>query len=270
MSHAGLTFVVALTIPFTLTDLASRPTSTSVISTEQVASPTAALGVVGDLTIECPDELKVVCGESLDPANLGTPIVTGGCDEPVVTFEDVPIALTSCAAERFDSDIIRVWTATDSCGNSVSCTQTIHVLKRLIYLDIKTQSCPNPVNVNSGGTVSVSILGTADFDVTKISLTDLRFFSLHCEDGPVVPIAANYEDTGTPFTGGIGSCNCHTLGGDGILDLQLKFSKAALVDGLGLGTYPANSFVKLVMVGETSDGCGFIGIDCVRVQHTGN
>lgn len=43
-----------------------------------------------------------------------------------------------------------------------------------VPIDIKPQSCPNPINVKSRGVLPVAILGTAEFDVTTIDPASIR------------------------------------------------------------------------------------------------
>jgi hypothetical protein len=233
-------------------------------TTEPVLVPTsAALG--GGFALHCPDTAKLFCGDSTDPSNTGTATVTGSCDDhPVITYHDDDV-MTMCPADRFDHVIHRTWEAHDSCGNSATCVQKIDVLKKILYIDIHPTSCPNPLNTNGNGVIPAAILGTANFDVTEIDPTSIQIWGPHCDGGPVSPIQHNYEDVSTPYTG-TQQCGCNTLNGDGFTDLTLKFTKQAVVNGLHLSTYPHFSFVHLTIVGKLTDGCSFIGTDCVRVQ----
>ena len=255
--------------------LATLPSPLAAAELPNVCLPSAprpgprASFVVGGgstLSIECPPDTKFECDGSTDPSSTGFPTITGSCDpNPVVTFVDQILPVSTCPTNRFDQDIVRTWTVTDSCGGFATCTQAIHVIKQLGYLDIKPQSCPNPFNLGSGGVVQMSILGTADFDVHTIVPGSVRIWTLDCAGGPVTPSATGFEDTGTPFTGAA-SCGCHALGGDGRTDLRLKFDKAAMQSGLGLAGYPHMSFVKIFVTAELTNGCGFIASDCIRIQ----
>ena len=72
----------------------------------------------------CAADVTVECTDSTDPANTGMSTATDNCDPaPVVTFADVTMA-GACAQEY---TIARTWTATDACGNSSTCLQTITV-----------------------------------------------------------------------------------------------------------------------------------------------
>ena len=72
------------------------------------------VGVPADAQIECTDEIPA-------PADV-TAIDT--CDDNVKVHLDESIVNYNCAGNY---DIIRTWTATDDCDNSVSATQTIEV-----------------------------------------------------------------------------------------------------------------------------------------------
>jgi hypothetical protein len=61
-----------------------------------------------------------------------------------------------------------------------------------VPVDIKLQSCPNPLNVRSAGRLPVAILGTADFDVTTVDPASIRLLD-------VVPLRSAFEDVATPF-----------------------------------------------------------------------
>ena len=221
----------------------------------------------GALTITCPPVAKVFCGDSTDPEFTGVPTTSGECDpsQPAdLTFTD-SVMPHDCNAERFDSIIIRTWTATDSCGNSVSCDQRIDVVRQIWDFDIKAPSCPNPFPLGAGGLISMTIVGTADHDVTEIDPSSIEIWTEHCEEGPVTPIRFNYEDKATPFPGGT-ACDCHTLGADGHLDLNFHFRRSDVRNGLDLGSYPRGTFVKIFVSARLEDGCGILGMDCVRVQ----
>src|SRR5687767_123444 len=71
-------------------------------------------------TITCPADISIDCAEDSSPANTGTATASDNCGgTPVVTFSDGPV-IGACP-ESF----IRTWIATDECGNSATCAQTI-------------------------------------------------------------------------------------------------------------------------------------------------
>lgn len=82
---------------------------------------------VHDITapvITCPANLTISCSASSAPASTGVATAIDGCDtDPVITSSDV-ITSGSCAGNYI---IARTWKATDNCGNSAICIQTITV-----------------------------------------------------------------------------------------------------------------------------------------------
>ena len=115
----------------------------------------------------------------------------------------------------------------------------------LVPVDIKPQSCPNPLNVNDNGVLPVAILGTEDFDVTKVDPASVRLEE-------VAPLRWALEDVVTPFEPYTGKedCfeDCTTKGPDDFMDLTLKFSEQEVISALG----------------DVSDG------DCLVLHLTGN
>lgn len=74
--------------------------------------------------ISCPANVTIQCTASTLPANTGSATATDNCNgAPIVTFNDMTVA-GGCPQER---TINRTWTATDGCGNSSTCLQTIIV-----------------------------------------------------------------------------------------------------------------------------------------------
>jgi len=72
----------------------------------------------------CPAGTTLECDQSTDPDNTGIASATDNCDvAPVVTHNDV-ITPGSCPQSY---TIDRTWVATDACGNSSTCLQTIIV-----------------------------------------------------------------------------------------------------------------------------------------------
>ncbi len=130
-----------------------------------------------------------------------------------------------------------------------------------VPFDIKPTSCPNPLNVKSGGLLPVAILGTADFDVAQIDVGTVQL------EG-VDPIMSNNEDVATPFEpfSGKEDCNldCNTYGPDGFMDLTLQFDKRDIV--AALGEVEDGDCLVLFVTGDLLDGTPFIGEDVVLIK----
>ncbi|KPJ66746.1 MAG: hypothetical protein AMJ43_06965 [Coxiella sp. DG_40] len=122
-------------------------------------------------------------------------------------------------------------------------------------IDIKPQSCPNPLNVNSKGVLPVAILGSEDLDVTTIDVASILLAG-------VDSIRSNYEDVAAPVSNGE-ECECTTEGPDGYLDLTLKFETRQVVDALGEVT--DGDVLPLTLTGMLFDETAIEGVDCIVV-----
>ncbi|MDI6815655.1 MAG: hypothetical protein QME41_00485 [Actinomycetota bacterium] len=119
-----------------------------------------------------------------------------------------------------------------------------------VPVDIKPQSCPNPVNIKSKGVLPAAIIGTADFDVTKVDPASIRL------EG-IAPIRWSFEDIATPFEPFVGkskSYDCTICGADGFLDLNLKFD-AQQVSAV-LGEVSDRDIKVLKLTGKLKDEFG--------------
>ncbi len=245
----------------------------SLLLTAFALTSTADAAIFGNgttLTITCPPTGKVFCGSPTTPDFTGEATAESTCPgQVVITYADAPtLPGGTCPGRRFYSIIQRTWTATDACGNTASCSQSIDVVRQIWSLDIKPTSCPNPIQVGSNGggaTVMMGLLGTATQDVMNIDPASIAIYREDCTAGPVYPIDFGYEDVATPVNRTM-RCECTTLGADGFMDLRLRFSRAQLVQGLGLAAFPQNSYHRLVVTGRTLNGCEFVASDCVRIQ----
>jgi len=133
-----------------------------------------------------------------------------------------------------------------------------------VPIDIKPQSCPNPLNVNSKGVLPVAILGTDSFDVTVVDPSNVVL------EG-VAPLRWALEDVATPFEPFTGKedCfeDCTTEGPDGYLDLTLKFDRQEVVTAL-IGVSDGDCLV-LELTGLLYDGAEIIGEDMVLIRKKG-
>ncbi|NDV62865.1 HYR domain-containing protein [Puniceicoccales bacterium CK1056] len=73
-----------------------------------------------DPEVNCPDDITVECGDSVDPAVTGVATTSDNCGaESSVEYED------STDIDGCGGTIMRTWTATDCSGNTSSCVQVI-------------------------------------------------------------------------------------------------------------------------------------------------
>jgi hypothetical protein len=128
----------------------------------------------------------------------------------------------------------------------------------LVPLDIKPQSCPNPLAARSKGVLPVAILGTEDFDVTTIDIATITLAG-------VSPLRSNLEDVATPLNKD-DECECSSEGPDGFTDLTLKFDRQEIIAALGdLSLLPRRSVIPLTLSGMLmgDDMITLEGTDCI-------
>ena len=105
-------------------------------------------------SILCPPNITVECTASTLPANTGTATATDNCDAtPTITSSDVSVG-GACPQER---TITRTWVATDDCGNSSTCVQTI-------FVDDSTPpaiTCPPNLTIQCTSGTLPAVTGTA-------------------------------------------------------------------------------------------------------------
>jgi probable HAF family extracellular repeat protein len=128
-----------------------------------------------------------------------------------------------------------------------------------VAVDIKPQSCPNPLNVDSKGMLPVAILGSADFDVNTVDVNSIELAG-------VQPIRSSLEDVAMPVSDG-NECDCNAAGPDGHTDLTLKFKTQEIVNALG--EVVDGEVLKLTLTGELLDGTTIEGMDCIVILHKG-
>ena len=161
--------------------------------------------------ITCPADVTIECDASSDPSSTGSATATDNCEgAPTITMSD-SVASGSCPQA---SVITRTWTATDACGNSSTCVQTITVEDTTP----PAISCPADDTVECGESTDPSNTGSA-------TATDT------CDGAPAVtfadasgPIAITRTWTATDACGNESTCvQTITLGGldtdsDGLCD----------------------------------------------------
>jgi hypothetical protein len=125
-----------------------------------------------------------------------------------------------------------------------------------VNIDIKPESCPNPLNVKSKGVFPVAILGTEDFDVTEIDIASIRL------EG-AVSIRSVIEDVSTPLLDKQDERDCASEGEDGFDDLTLKFDTQDVVSALG--EVADGDELVLTLRAEFSDGRPVEGEDWITI-----
>lgn len=133
---------------FTISDACGNNTvHVQVITVEDTTAP----------ELSCPAAITVTCDN--DPAIAGLPGVLDNCDPNVlISYEDVVLSGDcdwACMIER-------TWTATDACGNSSSCTQTIEqsvleLLEDALSEDLDADGLQDPLTIGRLGRHSLTV-----------------------------------------------------------------------------------------------------------------
>ena len=99
--------------------------------------------------------------------------------------------------------------------------------------------------------------------MTQIDLASLQLSRADGVGGSVAPLPqqSQFSDVATPFEGEL--CDCHELEDDGVLDLEMMFSRPWIVVTLELNALPGGAFVELVVSGALVDGTPFNASDCI-------
>ena len=127
-----------------------------------------------------------------------------------------------------------------------------------VELDIRPQSCPNPLNTESKGVLPVAVLGTANLNVNDIEVSTVQL------EG-VAPLRSDIEDVAAPVTNRQHECDCTSNGADGFDDLTLKFDIQAIVNAIG--SLNDGDQVILTLTGNLEDGTSIEGVDCVLIKN---
>ena len=117
--------------------------------------------------IACPDDVIVECDNPTNPSATGFATATDNCDTDIaIAFVDITIQINDC-----ETIIERTFTATDNCGNSESCMQTIKILDTINPLI----SCPADVTVECNTSTDPTVTGEPTASDNCASITDLTF-----------------------------------------------------------------------------------------------
>jgi hypothetical protein len=195
-------------------------------------------------------DIDLLVSQLIQTDFLGNPLTTISLDDYLaedIAFDPLTFA-PKCA----------IWTNEAAVGAPLIRAYEVPCPQVDLAIDIKPQSCPNPLNVKSRGVLPVAILGSATFDVNTIDLASIRL------EG-VPPLRHNFEDVATPFVGE--ECECTDEGPDNIMDLTLKFDKQAIIGALG--DVDDRNEIVLTFTADLMDGTSLEGKDCVIILKKG-
>lgn len=129
-----------------------------------------------------------------------------------------------------------------------------------VAVDVKPGSCPNAVGLGNNGVLPVAINGTALLAATDIDPASVRLAGVAPLRDALADVASPYE----PASGKQGRLDCTTAGGDGIVDLVLKFDTQAILAAIAPSS--AGDEVTLPLTGALRDGTPITGEDIIWLR----
>ncbi len=121
-------------------------------------------------TITCPTDATIECNTSIQPSVTGTATGTASCGGiPTITHSDNNTPAGCPTPET----IIRTWTATDDCGNTATCTQTITII--VPQIGIAKQVSDGPTHLGNGLfslTYEILVKNTGNIPLNSVQVVD--------------------------------------------------------------------------------------------------
>jgi hypothetical protein len=129
--------------------------------------------ILGQVTITCPPTLTIPCSLPPTPSNTGTATATTGCgisSNVTVTYQDNSGQMNGCMGT---GTLLRTWTATDVCGATATCVQSIVVEDRTS----PTLTCPSFTVISCESDTTPATLGmaVATDDCTPVNLITISY-----------------------------------------------------------------------------------------------
>ena len=149
-----------------------------------------------------------------------------------------------------------------------------------VAVDVKPQSCPNPLNVKSKGVLPIAILGTDELDVCDINITTVGLYFTEVLVVEAIADKVDYNDVSTPYDkGSFPDCNCSEDGPDGYEDVVFYFDTQEVVAALETAVSSENGSLEdgqewpLAIVGDlwadVEEDYDIAGYDCVVIRKKG-
>jgi hypothetical protein len=125
-----------------------------------------------------------------------------------------------------------------------------------VHIDITPGVCPSVVNPQMQDLMTVALLGSPSFYVEDVDVESLQFEN-------VAPTQVQYQDASQPAEDV--DCPCSDGGGDGYLDLVLRFRVQDVVgDGVASGQEETR---ELTLSGKLKNGSPFEATNCVLISN---
>jgi hypothetical protein len=154
-------------------------------------------------------------------------------------------------------------TAADASQNKAQCSTSVAVNAKVL-VDVRPGKCPNLVKFESDCPVPIAILGSANFDVSKIVLSSLRLDGIPAEaEGVVIKDFTSPFKSNSWWSKRFAEFRCARKDKDGFNDLRVYFNQTAIADSHRINKFFAIDYVTLT--GQMQDGQRFEGKDIVVV-----
>jgi hypothetical protein len=157
--------------------------------------------------ITCPSDAQLQCGDSTEPNDTGAATATDDCDSsPTVTYSDSTVG--ACPPL---TTITRTWKATDACGNSVTCEQTI-ILSPVAPNDTQCPVTTNPIANPNPVAISNAVVITATVSDTDTGGSTIASAEYSIDGGAWLPMSAS-DGAFDEITEGVTATNTFTAAG---------------------------------------------------------
>jgi len=153
----------------------------------------------GDFSITCPDDLTLVCGDAVPEVDTEAVVGVNNCGELQISTSDEGTVEAGCGT------ITRTFTATDQCGRTASCTQTIIFGGETGPIFV----CPEDIiTVNCGDDTSTNGIAGPTLEELICELEGVVFEDVVVTEGLECPIVEQITRswTATDLCGRVGIC----------------------------------------------------------------
>ncbi len=201
--------------------------------------------------ITCPADVTLECPADTSVAATGSATASDNCGSVAIAYSDV--AAAGCGNTEV---IARTWTATDECGNSSSCVQTIIVVDSTLPVI----TCPADVTLECPADTSVEATGsaTASDNCSNVAITYSDVSSVSSCNTEII----TRTWTATDECGNSTSCVQRITVVD-TTDPVITCPADVTLE------YPADTSVAATGSATTSDNCGSVAIAYSDVSAAG-
>jgi hypothetical protein len=223
--------------------------------------PVSSVTLTGGDTGGDRDQFMVIAFDELDNvlASETTPWFGGNDLDPEIMVDFFQLTLT--AANIISVDVRAFRDPANPFSGGIGIDDLIVESPVEMPLDIMPGDCPNLLDTESEGALSVAILGTEDLCGNRVKPDSVRIRG-------VAPLRSRVEDVSRPVVDPQDICDCTTEDGDGYEDLVLEFDIQEIVDTLG--DFTDQEIRILGLTGELKDGTLIAGRDCAVILSEAN